>query len=620
MGLVSGSKGGIQGDVILNEAWLVEGAAPTKPRHLKGFKPGKDKSFDFVEELDLVPDIKPLLIRIEAHAGVGEPAELALGVRYQPPVPEIVEIGLEPAGREVIDGLDGAPPPIRLVARLKLPPDNQPFQPEILRNGTVLPEHPEFKPDKGEVSAGLTGLLGPGENWIQLRLSNKWGTTLSSEAVWVRYRRPPRVSGVIAKKIENQPFADLTARVEPDEPKPEEAQIEFDRAGKVGQGQVSEETERPTFRREADHWVLSAPRRRLEPGKNRFLVRVRNRDGWSRATAASEMIEYRKPPEDQPDVRITSPDCDLKSQASRLEVGFQVSSKHPLKEVKLVQRNQTGRSEVVFLAQAPQGELVAGYLERKGIRVDLFDEKNIFDGKNIFDLSAVDDQGESNTDQRTIEYLPPPVEVVIDSLVVPKAAPGQRRVEPTSWRNNLPEFKQPLPDSWVELKGGVRWLNAEAREKYPDPKIEVRVNGTTWSKIKLPKSNKREDKFSTSFRLSTKSSTLTVRLADAPMDRLSTEGFVVPCDFKELHQKLHLLVISAEDGDVKQLREGIEHAFKLEPIQGSNAPPVQYKTKAFQEVILYDPLVGSKAKLSLIEGQLSKITELLDNSTAAVCR
>jgi WD40 repeat protein len=602
-------EGRIQGDVILNEAWLVEGAAPAKPRHLKGFKPGKDKSFDFAEELKLVPDTKPLLIRIKARAGVGEPAELALGVRYQPPVPEIVEIGLKPADREVFDGLDGAPPRVRLVARLKLPPDNQPFQPEILRNGTVLPEHPEFKPDKfkpdqGEVSAGLTPE--PGDNRIQLRLSNIWGTTLSSEAIEVRYMRPPLVSKVTVDKIGNQPFADLTARVDPVVPEPKETQITLDRPGKIGQGQVSEETERPTFRREADHWVLSARRRRLEPGKNRFLVKVRNRDGWSRATAASEVVEYREPPKDRPVVRITSPDRDFKSQVSRLEVGFQVRSKHPLKEVKLVQRNQTGRSKDVFHAQAPQGELIAGYLERKGIGVELFD------GKNIFDLYAVDDQGEGNRDQVVGEYLQPPVEVVIDSLVVFKAAPGQRREFKPAIKNNLPVFDETLPDSWVKLQGRVRWLDADARKKYPDPNIvEVWVNGTTWSKIKLPKNNKLEDEFSALVRLSTKTSKLTVRLAKAPMDRLSSVSFVVPCEFKDLHQELHLLVISAEDGDVKQLRARIERAFKLERIQGNNTPAVRFKAKAFEKVFLYGPLVGRKAELSLINGQLWEINKNL---------
>jgi hypothetical protein len=50
---------------------------------------------------------------------------------------------------------------------------------------------------------------------------------------------------VIVEKIGNQQFADLTARVDPVVPEPEKVLITLDRVGKIGQGQVSEKTERP---------------------------------------------------------------------------------------------------------------------------------------------------------------------------------------------------------------------------------------------------------------------------------------------------------------------------------------------------------------------------------------
>ena len=195
--------GRIEGKAALSEGTLDDGTGPV--RRLSDFHPGKAATFDFQEEIKLLPDTKARTIRLQARVADSDSSDLLLTVRYQPPLPEIDFI--EPPERVVYDGPTGQPPLVSLSARLKLRQDQQPFQSAILLNGTEVPQVPILDNAGGRLTARITPQQS--DNRIQLRLSNIWGATRLSDVVQVRYLRPPRVSQVAVTPIQGRAFADL---------------------------------------------------------------------------------------------------------------------------------------------------------------------------------------------------------------------------------------------------------------------------------------------------------------------------------------------------------------------------------------------------------------------------
>src|SRR5262249_41960366 len=157
-------------------------------------------------------------------------------------------------------------------------------------NGVELAQAPGLDSAGGRLT-GPIPLQQSGDNRIQLRLSNIWGAARLSDAVSVRYLRPPRVGAATIKSIPDRPFANLSARVDsPAGLNPTAARVEIDRPGRGGPGRVESVEQKPTFQREDDHWIVSFSEVPLEPGENRFRIWASNEHGESREPGRSVIL------------------------------------------------------------------------------------------------------------------------------------------------------------------------------------------------------------------------------------------------------------------------------------------------------------------------------------------
>ena len=426
----------------------------------------------------------------------------------------------------------------------------------------------------------------------------------------VRYLRPPRVSQVAITSIQGRPFADLTARVDsPADLSPKDARVEIERSGQGGPGRVEWLDQKSTFDRKVDHWTMSVSELPLEPGENRFRIWVSNDHGQSREPGRSETITYRPPRQPEGEeifplvVEIVSPGDKQKLPTPLCDVEFSVRSASPPHEIKLVQRNDSGKHVVLFQSDAAPARpgAWAGTFERK-LKVELWPEEN------RFELQAKN-AGGTKKDHVTVRYVQRPVRVVIDSLVAPKA--GGREFKPEILTNNRAQFPEPLPSSWVVLKGRVIWDSASAHKKFENADLLVRVNGTLCSKLKLVPQldNELEDRFETGVRLATPTSHVKVDLAGVPTESIAAGDFTVTCEAKDHWERLHLLVIGVGPYKADQLRDQALSAFKGRLVDQSTG---RFKSPAFQEDgYLYGPLVGEAAQRNHVLNLLARIHEAL---------
>ena len=278
-------------------------------------------------------------------------------------------------------------------------------------------------------------------------------------------------------------------------------------------------------------------------------------------------------------------------------------SASPPHEIKLVQRNDSGKHVVLFQSDAALARpgAWAGTFEKK-LKVELWPEEN------RFELQAKNAEG-TKKDHVTVRYVQRPVQVVIDSLVAPKA--GGREFKPEILTNNRAKFSEPLPSSWVVLKGRVIWDSASAHKKFENADLLVRVNGTLCSKLKLVPQldNELEDRFETGVRLATPTSHVKVDLAGVPTESIAAGDFTVTCEAKDHWERLHLLVIGVGPYKADQLRDQALSAFKGRLVDHSTG---RFKSPAFQEDgYLYGPLVGEAAQRNHVLNLLARIQEAL---------
>src|SRR5262249_42251571 len=209
----------------------------------------------------------------------------------------------------------------------------------------------------------------------------------------------------------------------------------------------------------------------------------------------------------------------------------------------------------------------------------------------------------------TVSYARPPVQVVIDTLRVPGA--GGVEFKPRMRTNNRPEFPEPLPGSWVVLKGKVIWARPALRDEFRNADLRIHINGTLCAKLKLaplPGDNL-EVSFEAGVRLATPTNRVSVDLAGVPTDAVTPGEFRVTCDAKDLRQRLHLLVIGVGSYRADQLRDQALGAFKGQLVDPSTN---EFKSPAFQEGgYLYGPLVGDEARLTRVVTLLDAINKSL---------
>src|SRR5262249_39250437 len=155
------------------------------------------KTYDINEELDLKPGRQEFHFQAQAR---NSPAQkIVLTVEYRPPLPRLVLRPLN-EGRDLFEGKDR--PEVAVQGRPIPPADPQPFEAVVLVNGKEAQKI--ARPDK-DFSATVP--VQPGENLIEVRLSNAWQMTDTVDAR-ITYRRPPRIVKLEKPRVGAIPFVD----------------------------------------------------------------------------------------------------------------------------------------------------------------------------------------------------------------------------------------------------------------------------------------------------------------------------------------------------------------------------------------------------------------------------
>jgi WD domain, G-beta repeat len=576
----------------LSEATIEDGEGP--PRPLAGFVAGTSNEFRFGESIDLSKELGTRIVRLKARSQESDPAELSLTVRYRPLAATIERITLEPRGTDVFDGADGSPPKVQLSALFRSEPGSPPSRPSVLLNDAEVT--PVSLDEAGRrVSASI--IPRPGRNELRVRLRNDWDVETLSAPIVVTYKRLPRVTAVSRSRSEGRPFIDLTAEVaSPDALEPTACRLQRERPGQGGPVEVEEvPVETPIRRQGPGRFILTARNVPLKAGRNRFVVWAFNPDGRSIDPGRSEVIEYEEPPTHRLLAEIIRPDRDLTLAVPTCPVEFRARTTDRLREVKLIRADESGRTEVVYPIPGqsfePGGSAMEGRVEARLVK-----------GLNTFTLTAVDQQDLPARDLVTIAYDPPPLTATVDALVV-----DGKVVRPGPTDGGKLGFPGLLSNSWVTLRGTVRWPDDRARQASPEVTVTVLVNGTPWWRKRVTAGDALARPFETGLRLPTPRSLLTVQVTGSAVDEKAAVEHVVACRPETLRRWLRLLVVGVRAGDgPEKLRSEALGAFRgrLKAEQQG-----EFDTPVFEKGVLYGPLSGDDAERSQIYGQLDLIRD-----------
>jgi WD40 repeat protein len=541
---------------------------------LSKFEAGKQKELSVGEELTLEPGRQT--IRLVARTENSDEAEESVTLVYQPPLPELVVTA--PQDGQVIQG-DKETAEATLEARLRLPPDARTFRAEVLLGDQKLADGPTVNRKEGLLTARLP--LRPGANRVRVRLSNEWGAACTSEPITVSYQRPPRVVKLEAPPEKDNPFVDLVARVQsPLPPLADSAVVEVNGEKRPLGVVVPASAEGGT-------WAVRIKAVPLQEGANEVRFRIGNREAEC-PDPGRIALDYRpkKPP---PVVEFVRPRESVTVAEPRLKVRFRVRSTTPLKKVQLVREGDAPVSVNV----AATGRTAGEFELKDELEVQLAHDVN-----NLR-LEAVNDGGEASA-ALVVIFPRRPVRLVIDGISV-KGQPGEPirpEVRPGG-KLVLPE----LPAGEVRLQGRVLW---DEDEDVPQKTGIVRlfVNGFQQlpAVLKPAAETKKERAFEADLLLNRPTNHVQLVLPDLPRAAGGGARFEVACRKPVQAQRLHVLLVSADEKEGKAL----ESRF-LEALHSTAEPAGRLRTPAFDRVYTYGPLVGYYARREYVFPKLQMI-------------
>ena len=444
--------------------WLIEGQERPEVVPIR-----HEKAVAASQELVLTPG--PRKVRLRAKTGRSEFAEDDVTIRYQPQVPELEDVTLEPPDPVVFAGPGPDPPVVRLKARLVAPGDRLTYRAVLLINGKT---QTDVRPVIVEKAALLTAdiPLQPGDNQIVVCLSNEWEARSFSKPVGVTYKRPPRIRAVERPALGAKPFLAIAATADSPDDLPLTRAHVMIRGG--GEGTSRKVIERDAeLRRSKAAWEITAKDVPIEQGTNEVEVWAENADGPCPEPGRRKGIIYKGPLPPKPEIRLLQPADNLSVFKSVCWVKFRVRSASPLKRVELVRRRGSTDREPIRLVddarldhQDDRGEFVV----EEGVDVPLEPRAN------HLEVLAVNAGGEASA-PLVVSSVSPPVSVVIDRLV-PKDG-GPESIVPVVCQDNRIEFERYAPTGRAWLHGRVIWPDgatkkAKAKEKIP---LQVWING-----------------------------------------------------------------------------------------------------------------------------------------------
>jgi WD40 repeat protein len=538
-----------------------------QPAALEGFASGKEREWKLTREEELTPGTGNVF-HLRSKTANSPVREVALKVDYRPRLPDVALI--QPAdGISFAEGKDAREVPFE--ARLVWPADRQPCRAFLVVNGKEVGEpHP--------VAAGTASWTGKaplafGSNSIQVRLTNEWGMSASSETSQIRYLRPPRITELTGPASTRQALVDLEAKVisstRPERP----VVLVHGERKEVEVGRVVQLEGKP------DTWTVALKKVPLEVGENPVSLSVSNSDGQCLQPGAYS-VRYGPPPAPPapPEVEIVAPTTGSRTTEDQALVSIRIKSAKPISHVDVV-READGAARLVKPVPANQWKAAGdGIYEVTKLGVPLAP------GLNQLRISAANEGGQRTSDPVQISYSRVPIRVVIDAIE--PWEPSGQAIRPAAG-----ELDRPLT---LKVAGGRVWLHGRVIGREKNDEELRRVKGL-WVYVndirQLPADlrpltrNTSERQFRVPLLLNDKDNHITIETVNVIKDASNRAEFKLECAQPEKNQRLHLIIVGSDTTDVKQLRE--------RALMAVGAPPAateRFRTPAFQAGYLDGPL------------------------------
>ncbi len=536
------------------------------------------------ESIALTPG--PQRIGCVARAERGLPTEVSLTVDYRPRLGETF-LTAPRADSEFFEGRD--PRRITVSGRIGPAEDKRPCQAVVLLNGQAAGE--PLAIDEGAETFSTEVELGNGDNRIQVQLSNAWGARSTSEAVRVRYLRPPQIVDLSVPKVVDAPLVDVSLTAE----SPSDLQLTGvkinDAELPAGAAVIERNADNPS------RWTIVARDVALAEGVNEIRPLVRNDDGWSMVTKTAR-VEVMLPPPPKAQIELVSPQVDRTVESSRLDLQFAIRSPSRLKRVEV--RNGTQSVSAVDVSaqienpDAGRGDKLSAFHLETTVRVDLQPRDN------QLRIVAVNDGGESQ-ESLTVTYVRKPVEVVIDR--VQSQLKGESSLVAEVQEGGRVRFPGTMAESSLWLHGRVRWPDAATQQLNQVSVVQVWVNGFLQQPVPLkpPRATSLEWAWKAKIRLNRGGENdVSVRLPDVARTADCRLDFKIDCSKPDERQRLHLLVVGVGEKDARQLE-----TLALRAVRGRRTTGDQISTPAFAKGWIY--LLSGYVNRGRVTAQLERI-------------
>jgi WD40 repeat protein len=546
-----------------------------RARTLTGFEAGQGERFTVGEDVVLEPSLEPKEIRFAAKTATSDEAEVRVRIAYHPPVPRFHRTA--PADETVLyDDADQAA--VLVAGRFDGPADFRPFKVEILVNGQSAMR---LEVDRKVPALREKVKLSPGDNRIQVRLSNAWRNQATTEAVVVSYLRRPRIQILVDNPplVVKRPLVTLKARVTSPVPlKSVDAEV----AGAGPRRPVKVKLEGPGEGDEAQVWRVELQDVVLDPGKNEVFVSAANREASTRKPV-SVVVQYKEEkPIPPPDIEVVYPADNTKVAQPDLEFHARVKSEKPLKRVELIREGRSALRVPVKVARLKRNP--QGFYEVK-VPLQLVPEEN------VLRLEVLNAGGGQQSPPVVVNYIPQrPVRLEIQGLRLKGEA---KLLRPKQGGNdNLLAFGE-VAGNRVVIVGQVTWDSQSDHLLQDDLSVNCYVNGLRQLPVELEpaEGKKRMRTFEAEVSLTRgKDNRIQIELPEELKRSTDNEPeCAVDCARPVRRQRVYLLPVTVDEEDEDAMMKRLFQALQADT-RGQEVG--RFKTPVFFEGRVYGPLTG----------------------------
>ncbi|HJS08991.1 MAG TPA: WD40 repeat domain-containing protein, partial [Pirellulales bacterium] len=558
------------------------------PVSLRGFAPNKSKELKIEQELSLQSGRNRLIL--QAKSANGEMTERSLNLDYQPPLPTL-------AARPLPGRVFEEQYPI--VADLNLPADRQAYQVEVYLNDEKLSEK-EVQIDDERIRALAS--LRPGDNRLELRLSNEFGSAPVVQTIGVEYVRPPKIIDLTSEQ-QHDPEA-VVMRLS----------VESERRPAAAIVQVNGEERRAEFEArqgdKPDRWLLDFKPLLIEPGKSRIQVAVKDEQAQSADKELVVNVEKRFAP--PPEIVVLSAHDHPVLPDTPVAVEAVVRSSSPIRDLRV--ETGGGRGEVLHSA----ADLGNRQTKNEQGQYEYHLKTSVPGGvdSKLLRIEAVNGGGRKTADILNTVIVPP-AGVFLESVAL-KSQP-KRTFPLTKNQAGRLVLNQDLPESELILSGYVLSPRGQAAESRKIP-VQVWVNGF----LQRPtfaepvKGDSARWPFQAEIVLSQRrSNQIDVDIVDPdlPSDAANRTTLALDCAKPNKTRKLHLLIVAVgakrEEGALVQERA-------VAAVQGRSKNAREFSTPAFEQGVIHGLLLGNTVQRNKVLFEIGRLARNLKPNDVAM--